>query len=643
MKRTFKMLLIRRILALNYEQLCRIMTPRYKEILCKTKDKYNVKKVNINNLTWPYIIKKNNLSVVNSYKQNLLQLIKNYGSDSQYNAINKVLIACGFALIIAECSQTMKDIRFFRAAKYGSSAEMKRLIAEEGIDVNQRHPLGWTALQVAIMNQRLDIIEILLEAGADPNLGDEFINAHKTAQAKRLHPLEVLQRREEEFSNRLNSLATFQGFTALHYAALTDNVEIVEMLLKAGANPCSQNDTGYKPSDYAEDDRVLKILTDYAEKFDEIQKQKEAEERKRFPLEQRLKQHIVGQEGPINIVASAIRRKENGWSDEEHPLVFLFLGSSGIGKTELAKQLANYRKKKNSNGDDFIRLDMSEYQEKHEVAKLIGAPPGYVGHDDGGQLTKRLKKCPNAVVLFDEVDKAHPDVLTVLLQLFDEGRLTDGKGKTIECKDAIFVMTSNLASNEIAEHALQLRMEVQNMTTNRLEGKLEEEEQSDITISRHFKDFVVRPILKRHFGRDEFLGRINEIVYFLPFSNSELNKLVSKELEFWAKKAREKHNIELDWEQGIENILADGYDVHYGARSIKYEVERRVVNQLAAAHELGIIGKGSKVHLGVHWPIAESAGGRAVIRMKVARKGGKDYIDFDENNSLLKNIKDRFM
>lgn len=119
----------------------------------------------------------------------------------------------------------------------------------------------------------------------------------------------------------------------------------------------------------------------------------------------------------------------------------------------------------------FSRLDMSEYQEKHEVAKLIGAPPGYIGHDDGGQLTKRLKKNPNAVVLFDEVDKAHPDVLTVLLQLFDEGRLTDGQGKTIECKDAIFIMTSNLASEEIAQHALELRKDVDDLRTKRLEQK----------------------------------------------------------------------------------------------------------------------------------------------------------------------------
>lgn len=135
---------------------------------------------------------------------------------------------------------------------------------------------------------------------------------------------------------------------------------------------------------------------------------------------------IVGQDGAIATVAASIRRKENGWTDSEHPLVFLFLGSSGIGKTELAKQVANYlHNDKTGNGTSstfkgFIRIDMSEYQEKHEVSKFIGSPPGYIGHDEGGQLTKALKDCPNAVVLFDEVEKAHPDILTIMLQLFDE-------------------------------------------------------------------------------------------------------------------------------------------------------------------------------------------------------------------------------
>ncbi|KAG8302298.1 hypothetical protein J6590_045552 [Homalodisca vitripennis] len=422
------------------------------------------------------------------------------------------------------------------------------------------------------------------------------------------------------------------------YAVLMDNTAAVQLLLENGADPTLENEIGMKARGYAtNNNQIQNMLKEYEEKFEELQRQKAIEERRRFPLEQRLKQNIVGQEGPIAIVASAVRRKENGWADDEHPLVFLFLGSSGIGKTELAKQLAHYIHK--DKVDAFIRLDMSEYQEKHEVAKMIGAPPGYVGHDDGGQLTKRLRKCPDAVVLFDEVDKAHPDVLTVLLQLFDEGRLTDGKGKTIECKDAIFVMTSNLASDEIAEHALQLRREAKELMDQRLEGKFDEELSTNITISRHFKDKVVRPILKKHFGRDEFLGRINEIVYFLPFSNSELNKLVSKELGTWAKKAKDKHMISLRWERGVESVLAEGYDVHYGARSIKYEVERRVVSQLAAAHERGIIDRGSSVVVTTHQPSQDVS---PTLRFRVKKQGVKNFTDYDENSAVLKNVDFQF-
>lgn len=324
----------------------------------------------------------------------------------------------------------------------------------------------------------------------------------------------------------------------------------------------------------------------------------------------------------IETVAAAVRRKENGWADEEHPLVFLFLGSSGIGKTELAKQLARYMHR-----DDpaaFIRLDMSEYQEKHEVAKLIGAPPGYVGHEEGGLLTRALARRQDAVVLFDEVDKAHPDVLTVLLQLFDEGRLTDGKGKLIECRNAIFVMTSNLAADEIAQHGLQLRREqdaraqqrqprlrpaaAPGPATGPATGPASAEREAPpaaapapdaapLEVSRHFKDGVVRPILKRHFGRDEFLGRINEIVYFLPFSRQELLTLVNMELKRWADKALARHAVELQWEGGVLGALADGYDVHYGARSIQHEVERRVVNQIALAAERGALARGCAVLL----------------------------------------------
>uniref|UniRef100_A0A8C3FB47 ClpB family mitochondrial disaggregase n=1 Tax=Chrysemys picta bellii TaxID=8478 RepID=A0A8C3FB47_CHRPI len=442
------------------------------------------------------------------------------------------------------------------------------------------------------------VIKILLAAGADPNLGDEFNSVYETAKEKGLHSLEVLVTREDDFNNRLNNRASFKGCTALHYAVLADDYVTVKLLLDGGASPLQRNEMGHTPLDYARDGEVMKLLKASETKFQEEQRKRELEERRRFPLEQRLKEHIIGQENAIATVGAAIRRKENGWYDEEHPLVFLFLGSSGIGKTELAKQTAKYMHKDAKKG--FIRLDMSEFQERHEVAKFIGSPPGYVGHEEGGQLTKKLKQCPNAVVLFDEVDKAHPDVLTIMLQLFDEGRLTDGKGKTIDCKDAIFIMTSNVASDEIAQHALQLRQEALEMSRNRIAENLDDVQMTDkITISKQFKENVIRPILKAHFRRDEFLGRINEIVYFLPFCHSELIQLVSKELSFWAKRAKVRHNITLLWDREVMDVLADGYNLHYGARSIKHEVERRVVNQLAAAYEQDLLPRGCTLRITV--------------------------------------------
>ncbi|XP_074906423.1 mitochondrial disaggregase isoform X2 [Buteo buteo] len=490
-----------------------------------------------------------------------------------------------------------KEDALLEAARINNVSEVNRLLLE-GTDVNARHKLGWTALMVAAISRNSSVVKILLAANADPNLGDDFSSVYETAKEKGLHSLEVLVTREDDFNNRLNIRANFKGCTALHYAVLADDYLTVKLLLDGGANPLQKNEMGHTPLDYAREGEVMNLLKASETKFQEEQRRREVEERRRFPLEQRLKEHIIGQESAIATVGAAIRRKENGWYDEEHPLVFLFLGSSGIGKTELAKQTAKYIHKDVKKG--FIRLDMSEFQERHEVAKFIGSPPGYVGHEEGGQLTKKLRQCPNAVVLFDEVDKAHPDVLTIMLQLFDEGRLTDGKGKTIDCKDAIFIMTSNVASDEIAQHALQLRQEAMEMSKKRIAENLEDVQMTDkITISKQFKEKVIRPILKAHFRRDEFLGRINEIVYFLPFCHSELIQLVNKELNFWAKKAKARHNITLLWDREVMDVLADGYNLHYGARSIKHEVERRVVNQLAAAYEQDLLPRGCTLRITV--------------------------------------------
>ncbi|XP_057651338.1 caseinolytic peptidase B protein homolog [Diorhabda carinulata] len=571
----------------------------------------------------------------------VLKFEKNRKDKWNYFKIPWSLFSVGAGIVICDAMHSdREEHRLFKACLFGLTHEVETLL-KKGIDVNKRHNLGWTPLLVATVNGRYEVTEYLLKMNADPNLSDNYVNPNRTANEKGMHPIEVLMIRDEEFSNSLNNKATFLGFTPLHYAVLTDNLEIVQLLVKYGANPTLQNDMGHTPLMYAKEPKIKQYLEQEISMYEEKMNEKELEERRRYPLEERLKKHIVGQEGAIAIVAATIRRKENGWADDDHPLVFLFLGSSGIGKTELAKQLASYMHKGKSQA--FIRLDMSEYQEKHEVAKLIGAPPGYIGHDEGGQLTKKLKKCPNAVVLFDEVDKAHADVLTVLLQLFDEGRLTDGQGKTIECKDAIFIMTSNLASDEIANHGLQLRKEIEKLKSERLavpDSKDAEQKISDtITVSRKFKDEVVKPILKRHFKRDEFLGRINEIVYFLPFSRNELIQLVTREMQMWAQKAKEKHKIDIIWDRSVESALADGYDVNYGARSIKYEVERRVVNQLAAAHEKGFIGKGCSVQVCALWPDNADA---AEIKLKVKNGGLKDFVDLDQWKLSLKNLSSIF-
>ncbi|VVC44807.1 ATPase, AAA-type, core,ClpA/B family,Clp ATPase, C-terminal,P-loop containing nucleoside triphosphate [Cinara cedri] len=481
--------------------------------------------------------------------------------------------------------------------KYGTVEDLTGFLKDNPKEVNKYNEYGWTPLLVAAANNKYNQIEVLLKFGADQDMSDNFLSVYHAAKKLNIHPEDVIKKRVDDFSKDFNLNGKFQGFTALHYAALFNNIEAINILIKYGADPHLKSVTGHKPIDLVTHSNTYNLFLDYEKNFELIKKKREAEDRKKFPLELRLKEKIVGQENAIKIVSSAIRRKENGWTDEEHPLVFLFLGSSGIGKTELAKQIAHYMHK---NKNNFIRLDMSEYQEKHEVAKMIGSPPGYVGYDDGGLLTKQLSRNPNAVVLFDEVDKAHRDVLTILLQLFDEGRLTDGKGKTIECTNAIFVMTSNLASEEIAEHALELRKEQREnklLDDSRLSNKKLKDKPEEMLISKKFKDNIVKPILKRHFRRDEFLGRINEIVYFLPFSEKELKTIVHRELKHWQELAMKKHKVILEWDSGVEHVIMGAYDVSYGARSIKYEVERSIVSQIAKAHEIGVIKENTVIRV----------------------------------------------
>ncbi|KAF8970173.1 P-loop containing nucleoside triphosphate hydrolase protein [Flammula alnicola] len=421
------------------------------------------------------------------------------------------------------------------------------------------------------------------------------------------------------------------GSTPLHYACLLGNMKIVELLLRNGAEWIISDSNDLLPEDYTSvngdskvqefkhlcrEEEELRRTGRFAEEL-ELDREKEKTEleppkkhqvqkvverktklgeeeelRKRhLEIEKIIGDKIIGQRGPIRSIASAIRLRENGWVDPDRPLVMLFLGSSGIGKTELAKQVACYLhgdgSKERPVSGAFVRIDMSEYQHSHTVSNLTGSPKGYVGYDHGGILTTKLKNNPEAIVLLDEIEKAHPDVLTVFLQLFDDGRITDPLLGTIYCKGAVFIMTSNLGSEEIRAAAPKL---------HKLVAKTEDRQEQYLKGIGQFNKQLY-PILKESFKRDEFLGRINQTVVFLPFIDQEISQIVEIELKKWKKRAEEQHVIRLDWSPKVVDRLVQGYDVNYGARSVINEVQTLAVQILADSQIRGDIRKNWLVHL----------------------------------------------
>jgi ATP-dependent Clp protease ATP-binding subunit ClpB len=281
----------------------------------------------------------------------------------------------------------------------------------------------------------------------------------------------------------------------------------------------------------------------------------EGEIQKLIHMEERLHQRVIGQDDAINAVANAIRRARAGLQDPNRPLgSFLFLGPTGVGKTELARALAAFL------FDDeqaMIRIDMSEYQEKHTVSRMIGAPPGYVGYEEAGQLTEAVRRRPYSVVLFDEVEKAHPEVLNVLLQLLDDGRLTDGKGRTIDFKNTVVIMTSNLGSQLIAERAASEGGSIDEGTRR-----------------------LVMDALRDHF-RPEFLNRIDEIIFFHALGREHLKRIIDIQIAGLMKRLEErKIHVELT-DKAKEQLVREGYDSAYGARPLKRTIQRRVLDPLA--------------------------------------------------------------
>jgi ATP-dependent Clp protease ATP-binding subunit ClpB len=282
----------------------------------------------------------------------------------------------------------------------------------------------------------------------------------------------------------------------------------------------------------------------------------EGEVQKLIHMEARLHERVVGQDEAVRAVANAIRRARAGLQDPNRPLgSFIFLGPTGVGKTELARALAEFL------FDDehaMIRIDMSEYQEKHTVSRMIGAPPGYVGYDEAGQLTEAVRRRPYAVVLFDEIEKAHPEVLNVLLQLLDDGRLTDGKGRTVDFKNVVVIMTSNLGSHFIAEAQ---------------QGSGREELPEGVRRQ-------VTEALRQHF-RPEFINRVDEIIFFHSLGLEHLKRIVDIQIQGLLKRLEErKIHVELtDTARGF--LVAEGFDPMFGARPLKRTIQRRVLDPLA--------------------------------------------------------------
>ncbi len=303
----------------------------------------------------------------------------------------------------------------------------------------------------------------------------------------------------------------------------------------------------------------------------------EGEIQKLLKMEDRLHARVVGQDEAISAVANAMRRARAGLQDPNRPLgSFIFLGPTGVGKTELARALAEFL------FDDeqaMIRIDMSEYQEKHTVSRLIGAPPGYVGYEEAGQLTEAVRRRPYAVVLFDEIEKAHPEVLNVMLQLLDDGRLTDGKGRTVDFKNAVVIMTSNVGSHFIAEAALRDSMS--------RPGAHELDEGTKRQVLE---------ALREHF-RPEFLNRIDEIIVFHALSREEMRKIIDIQLRGLMKRLEDrKIHVELT-EPAKDILIAEGYDPVYGARPLKRVIQRRVLDPLAMRVLQGEFAEGSRVQI----------------------------------------------
>lgn len=294
----------------------------------------------------------------------------------------------------------------------------------------------------------------------------------------------------------------------------------------------------------------------------------ESERDKLLRMEEDLHHRVIGQDEAVEAVSNAIRRSRAGLSDPNRPIgSFLFLGPTGVGKTELCKALANFMF---DSDDAMVRIDMSEFMEKHSVSRLVGAPPGYVGYEEGGYLTEAVRRRPYSVILLDEVEKAHPDVFNILLQVLDDGRLTDGQGRTVDFRNTVVIMTSNLGSDLIQERF----------------GELD---------YGHMKDLVLGVV--SHSFRPEFINRIDEVVVFHPLGEKHIASIARIQLQRLYKRLEERGYEMQIADDALQLLSANGYDPVYGARPLKRAIQQQIENPLAQQILSGKLIPGKTIQL----------------------------------------------
>ena len=411
--------------------------------------------------------------------------------------------------------------------------EIEKQALKKESDLNSRERLGVIDKELAEIRERSNALKARWKQ-------EKELIARSRAIKEKLEHLKIEEQAEERKGN-------LQRVAEIRYSLIR---QAEEELAKVTAQMEKQGQRMLKEEVDEED--VAKIVSKWT--GIPVSKMLEGEVKKLVTMEERLRQRVVGQDTALERVANAIRRSRAGLSDPKRPIgSFIFLGPTGVGKTELARALAEFL------FDDehaLIRIDMSEYMEKHAVSRLIGAPPGYVGYEEGGQLTEQVRRRPYAVILFDEIEKAHPDVFNVLLQMMDDGRLTDGKGRTVDFKNAVIIMTSNIGSSFLQAEGLRSEKQFEEASRQVMEA-----------LHGHFKP--------------EFLNRVDDIIIFQPLGKEQLVKIIELRLED-VRRLLADRKISLELTDAAKDLLfTEGFDPNFGARPLKRAIQKMVQDPLA--------------------------------------------------------------